>query len=395
MHAATPSTPPAVREGPQEPRTAAGGVLVPGGPETPQNGSQPRYVGPVYTRNPGQLRQAGDERLARVASGVHIPRLSWGIGKLDALTPRLAGQCFGVLIGRPGHGKTMIARWLARQACLAVMARASHAGVDLADWPEYVLYVTLEDGVDETALAITGCPHSYRDLEAGRVTVEEMAPWVAALVDWPLWVLGEGQTRIAQTMLYSQIRANAKSKRPQQDFLELSAEVVYDEIALVEELTGHRPYAVFVDYLQEMPVARPGQSMQEQVRANASGLRRLSTRLGCPVMVMSQAKREVDDRWHRGVFPIPEQGDSEYSAKAEQGADIVMSSAMPYRWPEQALGGEGLWRPGGKNSRDVYTANENLVVLLLGKQRDAKGRAMAHLYVSHVDGTIGLMAPNE
>jgi replicative DNA helicase len=104
-----------------------------------------------------------------------------------------------------------------------------------------------------------------------------------------------------------------------------------------------------VDYLQLMTAGARFENRNQEVSALSRGMKMLAKELNCPVMVLSQLSRAVENRQgdHR-----PQLSDLRESGSIEQDADVV---AFVFR--------EEVYQPKNENLR-------GLAELIIGKQRN-------------------------
>ena len=111
----------------------------------------------------------------------------------------------------------------------------------------------------------------------------------------------------------------------------------------------HHLGLVIVDYLQLMTAGARFENRNQEVSALSRGMKMLAKELNCPVMVLSQLSRAVENRQgdHR-----PQLSDLRESGSIEQDADVV---AFVFR--------EEVYQPKNENLR-------GLAELIIGKQRN-------------------------
>jgi hypothetical protein len=147
---------------------------------------------------------------------------------------------------------------------------------------------------------------------------------------------------------------------------ELTLSNIYRSIrALVNgEVTGEpvKPAAVFVDYLQALPLDPEVKSVNSdnprrlQVRADVYRLREMATHLQCPVVIAVQAKQKMDGA--KPPYMIPGMYDGEETSSIAQRFDRIIS----------------LWLPKttysvGENVNGIGIIEENMMFLKVNKQR--------------------------
>jgi replicative DNA helicase len=263
--------------------------------------------------------------------------VDFGVPSLDAkIIPARAGKVVDV-IARPGHGKTSLMVAMARREALKL--------VDLGEEDKYVAYISWETPVEELDAGFQNMPgYDVSDLAWGRVPEDSIVENSLTRVDIPVWIFG-----------YSLYQSSF-------DTPPMTVERVYEAIEGLYRRTGMRPQALFVDYIQRIPVPSEKERYM-QVTSAARLIRRLGTEARCPVFLGVQANQRIDDRHS----PIPSMRDAEWSAAITQDADTVL----------------GLWRPsrthliaehpyievGGKSWRNT----EELLIIRLLKQRWESG----------------------
>lgn len=82
---------------------------------------------------------------------------------------------------------------------------------------------------------------------------------------------------------------------------------------------------VIVDYLQLCQVRQAGRTREQEVAENSRKAKMLARDISCPVIVLSQLNREVDNRPDQ----IPQLGDLRESGAIEQDADLVILLYRP------------------------------------------------------------------
>lgn len=227
-----------------------------------------------------------------------------GIGPLDAALT-IAPSTVTVLAGRPGMGKSTVAKILAMREMRGI-ARSEHAG------RRVVVYVTLEEGADKLAVQLGGVGASYRDIVRGhydRGLIRRRADRLVTALG-PLKVIrhpGILGGRLAPAV---------------------SSEIVLRAIERMVADDGLQVSMLVLDYLQLMKAdgrEASDRSKTEHVTAASNGAVMLSRSLRCPVILAVQAGREVDSR----AMPLPTMGDLQFASAIEQDADNVLGLYRP------------------------------------------------------------------
>lgn len=282
--------------------------------------------------------EQAQEFVAWAQAQAEHPGIPWGVQAIDKRVIPLRPGNLVSIIARPGHGKTSLLAFLARQEAKRIQARGT------AD-KEAVLYCTWEQAAEEMeAFFQTDGQMSVTDIAWGRADVNDLIKRSLDRAQLPIWVVGHGIGRGA--------RGTPR----------MTPQVVLDAITSLEADYGVKPALVLFDYIQIVPIDSYADSRVTQVSEAVVRSKELGLRVGCPVVMGVQAGREVDGR----KLKIPDMADAQWCSGIEQTSDKLF----------------GLWRPiltEGRNAPDVRidgrdwpVTNELLVVRLL-KQRFAPG----------------------
>ncbi|MBK6639655.1 MAG: hypothetical protein IPG34_19730 [Rhodocyclaceae bacterium] len=279
----------------------------------------------------------------------------------------IAGPKFVVVLGRPSEGKSLLLYQFARQECAAIQQRAADRGVHWVEGGEYVLFVGLEEDGAEVSRLVAGDQHGPVDYALGLVGEDVLRAEARNAVDVPMYVMNEHRANVWGSEFASAA---------------LSGEAIWEDIQALYRSTGLKPSLICVDYLQLLGLEASDQ--RHEVAKNARACRLLARQLAVPVVLASQARRAVDSSAREGFPPIPEIGDSEWSAVAEQSCDVLMSLTRPARWPEKLVkkytdDGYGPWP---FRSDITYDVTEDLVLLQLLKQKGGR-RGRSRFMLSH------------
>lgn len=223
--------------------------------------------------------------VAHAEAGGGIQGTASGLGDLDAV---LSGWCPGrliVLAGRPGSGKSAIAK----QIAIGVTRSAGAPGLFAS------LEMPLAELGDRAVVSEARVPYGrYRSAQLGKAEMTQAMRGANEVAGIPLWVCdrpGIGVDFLAR---------NARRIRRQHR----------DRMAIV-----------VVDYLQLMGGHFPrGTSREERVSENTRALKCLAKELEVPVLVLSQLNRAVESRSDKR----PTMADLRESGAIEQDADAVI-----------------------------------------------------------------------
>lgn len=283
------------------------------------------------------------EGFVKWAEGLkNVPGVPFGIPVVDEhVIPFHPGDMI-VLCARPGHAKTSMLCYLARAEAKRILERKTQEG-------ECVVYVTFEQVAEEINVILQASNEfTANDLVRGQVNLDDVKRAAIKRISLPIWIVGD-----------SLMRTNARSPR-------MYPEAVFLAIESMKEDFGMRPTLICLDYIQLIPIPQQA-DRQKQVIEAAHGCKELAKRVGAPVVVAVQARREVDQRDNK----IPGMWDAQWSSSIEQTADKFFS----------------LWRPwltephtnefGQPNSVTIdehqHPVTKELLVMQMHKQRFDNG----------------------
>ena len=252
----------------------------------------------------------------------------------DRVYPLFPGEIMSV-IARPGHAKTSVMMFWARQRANWLLTNGHENRA--------VIYATWEQSVEEL--------HSFYLAAEQRISITKMAKGDLTEEDWekvrigtakrinePLWFIGHSMVR--------------KSGRQP---------ITVENLAKAIELVQSRDFEVdmvYVDYLQRIAPATKGQEPVQAFTQIMTDLKDFALGFGVPMTVGVQAKREVDDL----KLPIPEQQHAQWTSNIEQTSDRIISLVRPRRYRRE---GEMF------GSRKVEGHNQLLVSTLKQKLGEA------------------------
>lgn len=258
----------------------------------------------------------------------HIP----GLG--GVLNPWRAGELIGIL-GYTSNGKTSLVNYIVTQHAHAIQSwKADHE-----DYNHVNLYVTWEQSIEEQTIVdlsrVTAI--SANKIFKGELTVDELQTIMGMGADnrrkLPVWLMGHS--------------IKDDRQRPR-----LSMKEVLDAVCWIEE-QGIVIDMIVLDYLQR--IKRVKSDLREGFMDVVDSAKDLAMR--CPVILLSQAKREVTSR----EFALPELDDSQETSNFEQSCDQFLSVWMPKQ--KYKIGDLLPFRGVG------YTVTDKLLVLGILKQK--------------------------
>lgn len=270
--------------------------------------------------------------------------ISFGIPAIDkCVIPMRAGELISI-IGRPGHGKSSLLAYFARQHAKQIQARGEtdHRAV---------IYVTWEQSAEEiSAFFIADGQYSISDIAWGRVNIDLVKQQAVKQGQVPIWVIGHGISRTDQ-------------KVPR-----MTLKIILNAIEAMEADFQVKPSLLLFDYMQLIPVERARDRIQ-QVSEVPPLIKELALRVGAPAIVGVQARREVDDR----KIKIPSLRDAQWASSIEQTSDKAFGLWRP--WQSEPPGCPPIRLDGRE-----YDVNEKLLVIQMLKQRGDVGRRTWAMY---------------
>jgi len=269
--------------------------------------------------------------------------IRFGVPAIDKMViPMRAGDLVS-FVARPGHGKTSLLAYFAREQARRIQARNGGS-------PEVVVYVTWEQSAEELeAFFAADGQSSVSDIAWGRADLEAIRRYAVKRAGVPIWVIGHGIGRAGQ-------------KTPR-----MTPDVVLGAIETMREDYGVKPALMLFDYMQLIPVDNYRDRVQ-QVTEVPHRIKELALRIGAPALVGVQASRDVDNRTEK----IPEMRDAQWASSIEQTCDKVFGLWRPYQTEEE-----------GKTielGADRFTVNEHLLIVRMLKQRGDRGRYTWGMY---------------
>jgi replicative DNA helicase len=250
--------------------------------------------------------------------------------------PMFPGELMSV-IARPGHAKTSVMMFWARQRAKWLSANGHDKRM--------VIYATWEQSIEEL--------HSFYVASEQQLSITKMAKGTLNDSEWekakqassdrvnePLWFIGHSMMR--------------KSGRQP-----ITTDNLAGAIEHIHGLgDGFDVDSVFVDYLQRI---HPVKGFDNPVMAYSGimdGLKNFALGFGVPMIVGVQASREVEEL----KVQIPEMHHAQWTSNIEQSSDRIISLVRPRRYKKE---GEMF------GSRKVEGHNQLLVNVLKQKLGEA------------------------
>ncbi len=245
------------------------------------------------------IKKAVDEG-EKASKGEGVATVSSGLPSLDAKILGLRAGHLIVIGARPGMGKTTLARTIGMNVSAGRGITEHGEVIDDQRLGRPVLHFALEETDTDwgAANAAQAAGVSIGSVLSGAVLKDNDA--AARLV--------LARKRVAETPYYV-------FDQPRQGLRQIA-------MKCRRMLRRHKGGlgAVIVDYLQLMPDPPGARDKRLAVGQNAYGLKDLAKELGCPVVLMSQLSRKVDERTdHR-----PTMSDLRETGEIEDAADVII-----------------------------------------------------------------------
>lgn len=180
----------------------------------------------------------------------------------------------------------------------------------------------------------------------------------------PLWLLGHSLAR----------------RRERQ---RISMYTIEKALFWIEDNMDFRARVIFLDYLNLLKsVRQPGHEPTRRIQITeiVHTAKDMALNLGCPVVMVAQAHRRVDER----EWKLPKMADCMESASIEQFSEKVLS----VWYPKVTDQGQTIRTPAG----DTYEVDNNLLFLGLLKQKHGPAGGFFTLYVDPARNEIKPMA---
>jgi replicative DNA helicase len=273
------------------------------------------------------------------AKGEGVP---FYVDALDRLVNPMRPGDLSIVMARPGHWKTSLALWTARQEASTIY-KAREQGASGA-FGDCVVYVTWEIAVEEAGILdlSNAAQVDIADIARGDITDEQwkmLKVKAANRAAFPLWVMGHSLEN--------------RRERPT-----LTLKDVQAALDWMEDEMKVKPGLIVLDYLQAISQDEQDRNTRRmQITADVQRSKNMGYRAGAPVLACVQANRDVDDRQNK----VPLQGDGMESASIEHVPDKIITSMYPIKYY-----GEGDQVEVGNKQ---VLCNQEVLVTNVAKQR--------------------------
>lgn len=314
--------------------------------------AEPRMIGEFYQ----EAIHAADQA---AKSPDHVTGYSWGVGRLDKKTGGLHDGDLVIVAGRPGMGKTAMARVIARvNAARWRDYQVRNAALARADWPE----PTRSDGCPVLffSMEMSGCQQAQLDVAAGTGIssdrqrrgefqaheFDQMMAFINEARDLPILIDDSPNLTLAR------LRQRARRAKRR-----------------------HGIGLVVIDYLQLLTLDtradRKFEGRVQELTTITRGLKGLARSLACPVVALCQLSRAVEQREDKR----PLVSDLRESGSIEQDADVIGLLYRDEYYLEQeepnrrASETDKAFNDRMLNWQNALGKARNLAEMFIGKQR--------------------------
>ena len=230
-------------------------------------------------------------------SGQGEARVSTGLPSLDRRILGLRPGHLVVAAGRPGMGKTALARTLALNVAGGRGVTGDGEILDDQRRGAAVAYFSLEETAADFGAACVA--------QLANVTIRQVLDGDLSIPDGIRVAMAQKRVAGMPLMVFDQ---------PRQSLRQITRQ------ARRVKRQHKRLGLVIVDYLQIMADAPGAKDKRLAVGQNAYGLKALAKELGCPVLLLSQLSRAVENRTDRR----PNMSDLRESGEIEDAADAII-----------------------------------------------------------------------
>lgn len=292
--------------------------------------------------------------------------IRFGVNELDDNLTIYPGSVTA-LVGRPGAGKSMLCKALAR----AEINRIEREGT--AD-RECVVYVTLEEPGKKLAAQIGQRSFSWRDAMRGEIGDVDAAKMESIRLAKDLRAL----------FVIRQVGDVNGKRMPA-----LTTTQIYDTVEAIADEYGRKPTLVILDYLQLIrgQQIKSERAKTEEVMQASAGAVQIARALSAPVIMAVQASRETD----KSSPPIPRLADMQWASSIEQDVDIALGLCRPAAVPSiQDDMARNYGRATVTVGRREVPVTDSLMLISPSKARDDGGAGKRYaIHVNPVTLEIG------
>ncbi len=258
--------------------------------------------------HPEEVKALTIEHLERLRAGKGTRGVPTGLPSIDKyLNPLVPGQLM-VVLGRPSNGKTALMAHYIREAAL----RREAEGIYETAPP---IFVTAEMAVEEIQL---------RELSHA-IPLDSIKLYRGQIADWDEVFAAVEQVYEESPVIYLGHSIHSKGRRPR-----MSMQNIEKAILMIRDEYDAPPEIVALDYAQRLRLDGKARDRRLEVAEIVERTKDLANLLPAPVLLGSQAGRQVEDR----MPPIPDARDAKESGNLEETADVVVSVMRPSKYFE-------------------------------------------------------------
>lgn len=273
------------------------------------------------------------------------PGIKFGTPRLNKyVIPAKPGEVIA-FVGRPGHGKSSIMSFYARQEAQKII-NSGKAALNLSQTGEAVLYATYEQTIEsqEASIQVGLADFSISDIHWGRVDTTKLITANKARIELPIWLAGQSFFDPGQPPMF--------------------IDELYTDILSICKGFNIKFNLICLDYLQRIPT-RKGTERHLQVSEAILGAKDLAMSVGCPVFLGVQAKQEVDKR----ADQTPGMSDTYYTAELDHVIDKGFGLLKPIKCHDLNSQINFTWA----KTTVRLPVTDNLFFLSMFKQRGEQG----------------------
>jgi replicative DNA helicase len=252
-----------------------------------------------------------------------------GLPSVDrVLLPTYSGEMTTIL-GRPGHGKTGLMIWWARNR--AEWIKEHKTG-------KVVVIVSVEQTAEEL--------NAFHIAADNRISITSMAKGEITDLEWAACQ----KHAIGRRMVpFWYVSYSAEGWKPQ---IKIDTDAINGAIEYIKKTAEID--CIFVDYLQRLPSPAGAESKVMAVSQNLDDLKTIAARTAkAPIIVGAQARRECDE----SKSP-PSLDDGQWTSNIEQSSDRVLSITRPSQYCED-----------GEKFGKVLVQGKNQALIMVLKQK--------------------------
>lgn len=235
-----------------------------------------------------------------------VVRLDTGISYVDEVLMGLSNTDMMIALARPSNMKTS---WMIHYAIRGSAQALASQKTQMKYAPP--IFITAETSTEELSIKVLS---NFSNIDSRLIRSGQVDDWEQLVNDVD-----------DMTKAHPIIFAGHSAVNPRRGLITIN--FIEDAVYEVTDRFGAPPRVIIVDYLQR--IATPGLSDRRTGLGEVvERLKDLHMSVGCPLIMGSQAKREVDEK----PIPIPESSDGKETGSIEETADVLISMMRPIKY---------------------------------------------------------------